>query len=40
MGLFDFLTGKKDKKGLGYAPTMGGNIPFYAPLVKAFMPVT
>lgn len=30
MGLFDFLTGKKDKKGLSYAPTMGGNIPFYS----------
>lgn len=31
MGLFDFLTGKKDKKGLAYAPTMNGNVPFFAP---------
>lgn len=31
MGLFDFLKRKESKQGLGYAPTMGGNIPFYAP---------
>lgn len=31
MGLFDFLKKKNDKKGLSYAPTMGGNVPFYAP---------
>lgn len=33
MGMFDFLK-KKDTntgKGLVYAPTMGGNLPFYAP---------
>ncbi|MGA4517408.1 phage portal protein [Solibacillus silvestris] len=31
MGFFDFLKKKESKKGLIYAPTMGGNIPFYAP---------
>ena len=31
MGLFDFFRQKEDKKGLKYAPTMGGNTPFYAP---------
>ncbi len=31
MGLFDFLKKKDDKKTLGYAPTMGGGAPFYAP---------
>lgn len=30
MGMFDFLKRKNDKKGLSYAPTMGGNIPFYS----------
>ena len=30
MGIFDFFK-KKDKKGLRYAPTMGGNLPFYSP---------
>lgn len=31
MGIFDFWRKKSDKKGLGYAPTMNGNLPFYAP---------
>jgi len=31
LGLFDFLKKKEDKKGLSYAPTMGGQTPFYAP---------
>lgn len=31
MGLFDFLKKNEQKKGLAYAPTMGGNVPFYAP---------
>lgn len=31
MGLLDFFQKKGNKKGLGYAPTMGGNYPFYAP---------
>lgn len=31
MGLFDFLKKKDNKNGLMYAPTMGGNLPFYAP---------
>lgn len=31
MGLFDFLNTKKDKKGLRFAPTMNGNVPFYSP---------
>lgn len=31
MGLFDFLKKKETKQGLSYAPTMGGNAPFYAP---------
>ncbi len=31
MGLLDFLKKKEDKSGLKYAPTMGGNIPFYSP---------
>ena len=31
MGLFDFLKKKDSRKGLGYAPTMGGNLPFFAP---------
>lgn len=31
MGLLDFLKRKDTKKGLVYAPTMGGNVPFYAP---------
>lgn len=30
MGFLDFFKSKKDKKGLGYAPTMSGNIPFYS----------
>lgn len=30
MGIFDFFRGGK-KKGLRYAPTMGGSSPFYAP---------
>lgn len=28
---FEFFKKKKGKKGLGYAPTMNGNVPFYAP---------
>lgn len=31
MGLLDFLKKKDSKNGLVYAPTMGGNVPFYAP---------
>lgn len=31
MGLLDFLKKKDTKNGLMYAPTMGGNVPFYAP---------
>ena len=31
MGLFDFFRKKEEKKGLIYAPTMGGNYPFYSP---------
>lgn len=31
MGLFDFWKNKSNRKGLGYAPTMGGNIPFFSP---------
>lgn len=31
MGLFDFLKKKDSRKGLSYAPTMGGNLPFFAP---------
>lgn len=30
MGFFDFLKKKESKQGLAYAPTMGGNIPFYS----------
>lgn len=31
MGLFDFFKKKDNKQALVYAPTMGGNLPFYAP---------
>lgn len=31
MGLFDFFKTKKSKTGLIYAPTMNGNVPFFAP---------
>lgn len=30
MGFFDFLKKKDSKQGLVYAPTMGGNVPFYS----------
>lgn len=30
MGLFDFLKKREDKQGYVYAPTMGGNVPFYS----------
>lgn len=31
MGFFDFMKKKEAKQGLGYAPTMTGGLPFYAP---------
>lgn len=31
MGIFDFWKKKTEKTGLRYAPTMGGNAPFFAP---------
>lgn len=31
MGLLDFFRNKGNKNGMRYAPTMGGNYPFYAP---------
>lgn len=31
MGLFDFFKNKGKKNGMIYAPTMSGNVPFYAP---------
>lgn len=31
MGLLDFFKKKEEKKGLGYAPTMSGNLPYFTP---------